>query len=100
MKSSPLKLPARVSICPLSPTKHVDIAIPAFGYKTHIGIDRAHGLIRTWRTTDVACHDGAQLPDLIDKQNMASYMLADTAYRPAKNEGHLVKYGLLRSQIH
>ena len=37
--------------------KRVDIAIP--GYKTHTGIDRAHGLIRTWRATDAARHDGA-----------------------------------------
>jgi hypothetical protein len=28
--------------------KPVDLAIPMFGYKNHIGIDRAHGLIRTW----------------------------------------------------
>ena len=28
-------------------TKPVDLAIPMFGYKNHIGIDRAHGLIRT-----------------------------------------------------
>src|SRR5215831_13555785 len=34
--------------------KRVDIAIPAFGYKNHIGIDRAHGLIRTWRATPAA----------------------------------------------
>jgi transposase, IS5 family len=27
---------------------HVDLAIPAFGYKNHIAIDRAHGLIRKW----------------------------------------------------
>jgi len=26
----------------------VDLAIPAFGYKNHIGIDRRHGLIRRW----------------------------------------------------
>ena len=26
----------------------VDLAVPAFGYKNHIGIDRTHGLIRTW----------------------------------------------------
>jgi transposase, IS5 family len=53
-------------------TKRVDIAIPAFGYKNHIGIDRAHGLIRTWGATHAGRHDGAQLPDLIDKQNTAS----------------------------
>src|SRR5437016_4783935 len=39
--------------------KRIDIAIPAFGYKNHIGIDRAHGLIRTWRATHAARHDGA-----------------------------------------
>jgi hypothetical protein len=38
--------------------KRIDIAIPVFGYKNHIGIDRAYGLIRTWKATDAACHDG------------------------------------------
>ncbi|MBB4861053.1 hypothetical protein HNO88_004401 [Novosphingobium chloroacetimidivorans] len=28
--------------------KPVDLAIPMFGYKNHISIDRTHGLIRTW----------------------------------------------------
>ncbi len=79
--------------------KRVDIAIPAFGYKNHIGIDRVHGLIRTWRATDAARHDGAQLPNLIDKQNTASDVWADTAYRSAKNEEHMIRNGL-RSQIH
>jgi IS5 family transposase len=79
--------------------KRVDIAIPAFGYKNHIGIDRAHGLIRRWRATDAARHDGAQLPNLIDKQNTASDVWADTAYRSAKNEEHIIRNGL-RSQIH
>ena len=36
--------------------KRVDLAIPAFGYKNHIGIDRAHGLIRTWAATDAPRH--------------------------------------------
>lgn len=36
----------------------VDLAIPAFGYKNHIGIDRRNGLIRTWVATDAARHDG------------------------------------------
>jgi IS5 family transposase len=29
-----------------------------FGYKNHIGIDRAHGLIRTWGTSAANAHDG------------------------------------------
>jgi IS5 family transposase len=62
-------------------------------------VDRAHGLIRTWRATDAARHDGAQLPNLIDKQNTASDVWADTAYRSAKNEEHMIRNGL-HSQIH
>ena len=42
---------------------------------------------------------GAQLPNLIDKQNTASDVWADTAYRSAKNEEHMIRNGL-RSQIH
>ncbi|HEX9070541.1 MAG TPA: transposase, partial [Pseudolabrys sp.] len=35
----------------------VDLAVPAFGYKNHIGIDRRHGLIRRWVVTDAARYD-------------------------------------------
>jgi len=59
----------------------VDLAIPAFGYKNHVGIDRRHRLIRRWTVTDAARHDGALLPALIDKDNTASGVWADTAYR-------------------
>jgi hypothetical protein len=34
----------------------MDLAVPAFGYKNHVGIDRRHGLIRTWSVTDAARH--------------------------------------------
>ena len=77
----------------------VDLAVPAFGYKNHLGIDRRHRLIRTWAATDAARHDGALLPDLIDKNNTASDVWADTAYRSKANEKHLADNGL-RSQIH
>lgn len=79
--------------------KRIDLAIPAFGYKNHIGIDRAHGLIRTWTATDASRHDGAQLENLVDRSNTASDVWADTAYRSAKNEAMLEGRGL-RSQIH
>ena len=36
----------------------VDLAVPAFGYKNHLGIDRRHRLIRRWTVTDAARHDG------------------------------------------
>ena len=77
----------------------IDIAVPSFGYKNHIGIDRRHALIRTWTATHAARHDGAQLPNLISKANTASSVWADTAYRSKANEQHLADSGL-RSQIH
>jgi len=77
----------------------VDLAVPLFGYKNHIGIDRRHRLIRRWRVTDAARHDGALLPQLIDTNNTASNVRADTAYRSQANEQFLAGR-LLRSQIH
>jgi IS5 family transposase len=77
----------------------MDIAVPAFGYKNHIGIDRKHGLIRSWRVTDAAQYDGALLPGLIDRTNTASKVWADTSYRSRANERHLADNGL-RSCIH
>jgi IS5 family transposase len=60
-----------------------------FGYKNHVGIDRAHGLIRTWDASAANAHDGARLPELISKRNTASGVWADTAYRSKKNETFL-----------
>lgn len=66
------------------------ISIPVFGYKDHIGIDRRHGFIRTQKITDAAAHDGARLREgLIDPENTASNVWADSAYRSAKNEDYL-----------
>src|SRR5688500_17609353 len=39
-------------------TRHADIAIPVFGYKSHASIDRRHGFIRKWEVTDASRHDG------------------------------------------
>jgi IS5 family transposase len=49
--------------------------------------------------TDASRHDGAQLPNLVDKTNTATDVWADTAYRSAKTKGNLADNGL-RSQIH
>jgi len=57
----------------------VDLAIPAFGYKNHVSIDRGFGLIRNWTTTHAAAHDGARLEDVLDRTNTASDVWADTA---------------------
>lgn len=77
----------------------VDLAIPAFGYKSHASTDRRFGLIRTWTVTDAAAFDGARLPDLLDPDNTGRVVWADTAYRSAKNETLMAARGF-RSEVH
>ena len=78
----------------------IDIAIPTFGYKNHISIDRRHGVIRRAKVTDAAAHDGARLREgLIDPNNTASDVWADSAYRSAENERFLAGLGKA-SRIH
>ena len=78
----------------------VDLAIPAFGYRNHVSIDRRFGLIRKWLSTDAAAYEGRQLRDgLLDKRNTASAVWADTAYRSAANEGFMARNGFV-SRIH
>lgn len=78
----------------------IDIAIPVFGYKSHLSIDRRHGVIRRGKTTDAAAHDGARLREgLIDPSNTASDVWADTAYRSTENERYLEGIGKL-GRIH
>ena len=75
------------------------LMVPAFGYKSHINIDKRHGLIRSWVVTDAAANDGARLPDLLQPRNYASDVWADTAYRSNQNENLLEERGL-KSKIH
>jgi transposase, IS5 family len=62
-----------------------EIAVPVFGYKNHLGIDRMHGFIRRFTVTHAARHDGGQLAALLDPDNAASGVWADTAYRSKAN---------------
>lgn len=78
--------------------KPVDLAIPMFGYKNHIGIDWAHGVIRTWDASAVNAHDGARLPAVGSKGNTGSGVKADTAWRSNKNEAFLAQ-GMFTSHI-
>jgi IS5 family transposase len=78
----------------------VDLAIPAFGYRNHISIDRRFGFIRKWLATDAAAHEGRRLRDgLLDKSNTAASVWADTAYRSAANEAFVASSGLV-SRVH
>jgi IS5 family transposase len=76
-----------------------DIAVPAFGYKNHAAIDRRHGFIRGWKVTSASAYDGAQLRNVLDRQNTGSKVWADTAYRSKKNEVWLDRNGYV-SDIH
>ncbi|GBR51548.1 hypothetical protein GCM10007872_31480 [Gluconobacter sphaericus NBRC 12467] len=63
-----------------------NLAIPFFGYKSHVSIDRKFRLIREWKTMDAAASDGARLREgLLDKTNTALTVWADTAYRSKAN---------------
>jgi IS5 family transposase len=62
-----------------------EIAVPMFGYKNHINIDRRHGFIRRFTVTHAARHDGSQLGVVLDPSNTASGVWADTAYRSKAN---------------
>jgi IS5 family transposase len=73
----------------------VEIAVPVFGYKNHIGTDRRFGLIRRWVVTDAAAHDSRPLRDLIDRTNLASQVWADTAYRSKATEAWLERRGFV-----
>jgi IS5 family transposase len=76
-----------------------DIAVPAFGYKNHVSIDRRHGFIRGWNVTGASAYDGAQLRNVLNRGNTGSTVWADTAYRSKKNEEWLEKNGYV-SDIH
>ncbi len=78
----------------------VDLAIPVFGYQSHVGIDRGFGLIRTWKTTDAAAYEGRVLREgLLDKTNTAGTVWADTAYRSKANEHFMAENGFV-SRVH
>jgi len=63
----------------------IDMAIPYFGYKSLISIDRAFGFIRNFLVTPASAHDGKQLSNLIDRNNTASTIWGDTAYASTAN---------------
>ena len=75
------------------------IALPVFGYKSHISIDRRFGFIRGCAVTSAADADGRQLKHVVTKDNMASDVWADSAYRSTKNEKWLAQ-NMLVSRIH
>lgn len=84
---------------PTDKRQSVDIAIPMFGYKTHISTDRRHGFVRKCAVTPANVYDGHVLEPLLDPENTASGVWGDKAYKSQENERLLEKRGL-RSEIH
>jgi transposase, IS5 family len=70
-----------------------------YGYKNHIGIDRAHKLIRRYAETDASVHDSQKLDDVLDKSNTGAEVWADSAYRSAEIEAKLEAKGY-KSRVH
>lgn len=75
------------------------IALPVFGYKSHIAIDRRFGFIRESAVTSASHPDGRMLPKVITTQNTSSEVWADSAYRSQSNERWLASK-MLVSRIH
>ena len=70
-----------------------------FGYKNHINVDRKHKLVRRYTVTSASVHDSQQFEGLLDPNNTASGVWADSAYRSEEAEAKLAARGL-RSHIH
>jgi transposase, IS5 family len=70
-----------------------------YGYKNHVSIDRRHKLVRRYAVTDAARHDSQELEALLDPDNTASDVWADSAYRSAEIEAKLAERGR-KSHIH
>ena len=70
-----------------------------YGYKNHVNVDRRHKLIRRYKVTDAAVHDSQVVDDVLDDDNTASDVWADSAYRSAEIEAKLKDKGL-KSRIH
>ena len=70
-----------------------------YGYKNHINVDRRHKLVRHYEVTDASVHDSQVFDDILDGDNTALGVWADSAYRSAEIEAALKAKGL-RSRIH
>ena len=75
------------------------IAVPVFGYKSHISIDRRFGFIREATVTSASGADGRQLKHVVSTDNTGSEVWADSAYRSQRKEKWLTKR-MLTSRIH
>jgi len=70
-----------------------------YGYKNHINVDKAHKIIRQYDVTTASTHDSQALEAVLDSENTAGVIWADSAYRSQKIEA-LLAGKMIRSKIH
>jgi IS5 family transposase len=70
-----------------------------YGYKNHVNVDQRHKPIRRYKVTDASVHDSQVIDDVLDDDNTASDVWADSTYRSAEIEAKLEGRGL-KSRIH
>ena len=64
-----------------------------FGYKNHVSVDRRHKLIRRYTVSDAARHESQEFEAVLDPNNTASDVWADSAYRSAEIEAGFAERG-------
>ncbi len=79
--------------------RHIPLAMPEFGYKNHISIDRQYGFVRTFQVSHAASFDGKHLVALVSKDNTCSKVWGDSAYFSRDNQNYLKDKGFV-SHIH
>ncbi len=62
-------------------------------------MDRRHKLVRRYQVSDAAVHDSQVVEEILDADNTASDVWADSAYRSAEIEAKLTAKGL-KSRVH
>lgn len=70
-----------------------------FGYKNHVNVDRRHRLVRTYDVTTASTHDSQVFEDILDTQNSALDIWADSAYKSGKHD-ELCEGKAYRNKIH
>jgi IS5 family transposase len=73
--------------------RQAEIAVPMFGYKPHRRRPQTR-LSARYTVTHAARYDGSQLGAVLDRNNTASEVWADTAYRSVANVAPLERRGL------
>ena len=70
-----------------------------FGYKNHVNVDRKHRLVRPYDVTTASTHDSQVFGDILDPQNSALDIWADSACKSEKHD-KLCESKAYRNRIH